>query len=265
MRNSVVMTVLLAFVASGCSRGIRVGTSDAGSSRDPLIVSADQLLDAMHRRYSGSWYRNLTFVQKSTYLRPDGTTSRVETWYEAGALPGRLRIDLGEPSRGNGVLYRGDSAYAIQGGRIADRRISRNPLLILGFDVYAQAPSTTFDQLKAEKFDLTVMRMDTLDGKRMYVVGAGPGDYRTSQFWIEQDRLLFVRMIQTDPRNRTQDVRFENYVQHAGGWVAETVRVLMDGKLFFLEEYQNVKVNVTLDENLFIPERWSTATHWFTP
>ncbi|HYC51033.1 MAG TPA: hypothetical protein VEB19_07995 [Gemmatimonadaceae bacterium] len=265
MRNPVVTAVLCALMASGCSRGVVVGTSSPDPSRDPVVTSADQLLDAMHRRYSRTWYRNLTFVQKSTYLRPDGSTSRVETWYEAGTLPGRLRIDLGEPSRGNGVLYRGDSAYSMQSGRIADRRISRNPLMILGFDVYAQAPSVTFDQLRAEKFDMTVMRRDTLDGKRVYVVGAGPGDYRTAQFWIEEDRLLFVRMIQTDARNRTQDVRFANYVQHAGGWVAETVRIFMDGKLFFLEEYQNVRVNVTLDENLFIPERWSTATHWFKP
>ena len=219
----------------------------------------------MHQRYSASWYRNLTFVQKSTYLRPDGTTSRVETWYEAAALPGRLRIDLGEPSRGNGVLYRSDSAYSMQAGRIADRRITRNPLLILGFDVYAQEPSRTFAQLRAEKFDMTVMRMDTLNGRRMYVVGAGPGNYTTSQFWVDAENMLFTRMIQTDDRNRTQDVRFENYVQHAGGWVAETVRVFMDGKLFFLEEYQNVRVNVVLDDNLFIPERWSTAGHWYQP
>jgi hypothetical protein len=256
MRPSAVSIPLLALALVGCS---------PAAIRAPAILSADQLLDAMHSQYAGRWYRTMTFVQKSTYLRPDGTPSRVEMWYEAAALPGRLRIDLGEPARGNGVLYRGDSAYSMQSGRIADRRIARNPLLILGFDVYAQPASRTFEQLRAEKFDMTVMRMDTLDGKRMYVVGAGPGNYTTSQFWVEADRLLFVRMIQTDARNRTQDVRFESYVQHAGGWVAETVRVLMDGKLFFLEEYQNVRVNVELDENLFVPERWAAATHWFKP
>jgi hypothetical protein len=256
-----VLAAACALVLAACGRGVIAGSTPAP---DPAILSADQLLDAMHQRYSASWYRNLTFVQKSTFLRPDGTTSRVETWYEAGALPGRLRIDLGEPSRGNGVLYRGDSAYSMQAGRIADRRIARNPLLILGFDVYAQEPSRTFTQLRAEKFDMTVMRMDTLNGKRMYVIGAGPGDYTTSQFWVDAERLLFTRMIQTD-RNRTQDVRFENYVQHAGGWVAETVRVFVDGKLFFLEEYQDVRVNVVLDENLFIPERWGAAGHWYQP
>jgi hypothetical protein len=265
MRLSVVSFPLLALAVVACGRSVVAGSPGGATSRDPAILSADQLLDAMHTRYSGRWYRTLTFVQKSTYLRPDGTTSRVETWYEAAALPGRLRIDLGEPSRGNGVLYRGDSAYSMQAGRIADRRIARNPLLILGFDVYAQDPARTFEQLRAEKFNMTLMRTDTLAGKRVYVVGAGPGDYTSTQFWVEADRLLFVRMIQTDARNRTQDVRFENYVQHGTGWVAETVRVLMDGKLFFLEEYGNVRVNVALDESLFIPDRWSSATHWYAP
>jgi hypothetical protein len=229
------------------------------------ITSSDQLLAAMHDRYAGKWYRNITFVQKSTYLRPDGTPSRVETWYEAGVIPGRLRIDLGEPSRGNGVLYRGDSVYTIQAGRIASRQADRNPLMILGFDVYGQPPSRTFEQLRGEGIDVTLLRLDTLYGKRVYVVGALRTDTTSNQFWVEADRLLFVRLLQTDANRRTQDIRFEKYVQHGGGWVAEEVRVLMGGRMVFHEEYSNVRVNVALDENLFIPERWSTATHWHKP
>lgn len=263
--HAIAATILAIATLAACGRQVVVGSVPSTSRGDPAIVSADQLLDAMHRRHAGRWYRNLTFVQTSTYYRPDGSTSRVETWYEAGALPGRLRIDLGELSRGNGVLYRNDSLYQVQGGRITDRRKARNPLAILGFDVYAQDPSVTFSQLREEGFDMRLLRMDSLDGKRMYVVGAGPTDSTSSQFWIEADRLLFARLIQTDQRNRTQDIRFENYVPHGGGWVAEQVRFLMNGALFFHEAYSQVRVNVQLDENLFIPERWSSATHWFRP
>lgn len=265
MRHLVSFTVLLA-LASGCSRQVRVGTADRdAATRLPAIMSADQLLEAMRQRYAGKWYRNIVFVQTSTYYRPDGAVSRTETWYEAGAMPGRLRIDLGEPSKGNGVLYRNDSLYQVQGGRVTDRRVGGNPLMILGFDVYAQPADRTFDQLRKQGFDMTLMRMDSLEGKRMYVVGAGPGDATRNQFWVEADRLLFRRMVQTDQRGRTQDVRFENYVQHGGGWVAEQVRFLMDGRLFFHEAYSRVRVNVTLDDNLFVPEKWSSAAHWYTP
>lgn len=262
MRLVVPVAVLLAVAA--CSRQVQVGSP--APARADVIRSADELFAAMHDRYSDDWYRTITFVQQSRYLRPDGTVSREETWYEAGAVPGRLRIDLGDPSRGNGVIYRSDSLYSIQGGRVTDRRVGRNPLMILGFDVYRQPVERTMQQLRAEGFDLSVLHTDSLNGQRMYVVGAGPRDSTTNQFWIEADRLLFARLIQTDPqRNRTQDIRFEKYVGHDGGWVAEEVRFLMGGRTFFHELYSNVRVNVPLADALFIPEQWSTAPHWYTP
>lgn len=221
----------------------------------------------MRSRYAGAWYRTLTFVQKSTYLRPDSTASRVETWYEAASIPGRLRIDIGEPARGNGVLYRGDSAYSFQGGRLVDRRISRNPLLILGFDVYGQPPERTLEQLRAEGINVSLLRRDTLNGRDVFVVGAPPGDSTSSQFWIDAGSMLFLRLIVTPggAGRPTQDIRFEKYVRHGGGWVAEEVRIFSAGRLVFLEEYSDVRVDVTLDENLFIPEAWSSATHWYRP
>ena len=56
----------------------------------------------MHDRYAGRWFNSLTFIQKTTVRRPDGTEN-VSTWYEA-MLGSRLRIDMGEPSLGNGAL-----------------------------------------------------------------------------------------------------------------------------------------------------------------
>ena len=254
----------------------RTGRNGAGGGTpDPLpptrvdpppdIRSADNLVAAMHNRYDGKWYRTLTFVQKSSFLRPDSTISRVETWYEAGVIPGRLRIDLGEPSRGNGVLYRGDSAYSFQGGAVTDRRVARNPLLILGFDVYGQPPARTLEQLRAEGINTALFRTDTLNGRTVFVVGAAAGDSTSNQFWIDAERMLFLRLLLTSPGRPTQDIRFEKYVSHAGGWVAEEVRMFSAGRLVFLEEYSNVRVNVSLDDALFIPEKWSSAKHWYTP
>jgi hypothetical protein len=263
MRSLVILVALALFGA--CSRQARVGTTSAPSptARDPGVVSAEGLFESMRTRYEGKWFRNITFVQKSTYLRPDGSTSRVETWYEAAALPGRLRIDLGDLAKGNGILYRNDSLYQLQSGKIVDRRVGTNPLLVLAFDAYAQPASKSIDQMRGLGFNVGVLHLDSLDGRRMYVVGAGPRDTTTNQFWIDADRLLFVRLIQTDQRGRTQDIRFEKYVQHGGGWVAEVVRFFMDGRIFFLEEYSNVRVNGTLDDDLFSPEKWSAARHWY--
>jgi hypothetical protein len=258
--SALVLLATAGLSASACSRQVQVGGSSARVDR---ITSAEQLLTAMHDRYVGTWYRNMTFTQKTTYYRADGSVNRSETWHEAGAFPGRLRIDFGDLARGNGALYRGDSLYSVQDGKVVARQTSRNLLLVLGFDVYAQPASRTIEQLRAEHIDVTKFREETLGGRRMYVVGAAAGDSTSNQFWVEADRLLFVRLMQTDARsNTTQDIRFEKYVPHGGGWVAEEVRLTIGGKLRFHEEYSNVQVNVALDENLFVPERWKTATHW---
>lgn len=263
MGTLVLIPLVLALAA--CSRQPRAGGPSELPPRATPITGADQLVAAMRDRYAGTWYRNLTFIQTSTYLR-DGAPYRTETWYEAAAIPGRLRIDLGEPSRGDGVLYRNDSVYSIQGGRLVDRRAGRNLLMVLGFDVYGQPAARTIAQLRAEGINASVLHRGMLDGKRVYVVGAGPGDSTSNQFWVEADRMLFVRLIQTDTaRKRTQDVRFDNYVQHGGGWVAEEVRILLGGRMIFHEQYSKVRVNVPLDSNLFVPEKWAAAKHWYEP
>src|SRR5947208_16349440 len=56
-----------------------------------VIRNGEDVLGAMHDRYKDSWYSTVTFTQKSTTYNADGT-NKVETWYEAAMLPGKLRI-----------------------------------------------------------------------------------------------------------------------------------------------------------------------------
>ena len=66
-------------------------SSSAGSPE--TIADGKALVRAMHDRYAGSWYKTLTFVQTTVNINPDGS-SKSETWYEAMACPGKLRIDV---------------------------------------------------------------------------------------------------------------------------------------------------------------------------
>jgi hypothetical protein len=264
MRQTLIRIALFSAI-TGC--GPVVFTGGTGGTTGPVasaITNGDQLINAMHARYDGRWYNTITFVQKSTYYRVDGSVLRSETWYEGAQLPGRLRIDMGSTTGGTGVLYRADSTYQLQGGRITGRRWERNQLLVLGFDVYTQSTNRTKEQVRLDGFNAAVLHVDTLDGRRVYVVGAAKGDTTTNQFWVDAQRLLFVRAIITQ-NNQTRDIRFQRYTQYGGGWVAEVVRVYSGGTLRFLEEYSQVRVNEQLDENLFVPERWSSATHWYRP
>ena len=91
----------------------------------------------MQKKYDGKWYRTITFVQKTTEYRPDGT-SHASIWYEALAMPGKLRIDFDPIKDGNVILFTNDTVYDIKGGKVNGSRALVHPLLVLGFDVYFQ-------------------------------------------------------------------------------------------------------------------------------
>src|SRR3984957_8962246 len=99
------------------------------------IRTGEDLLRAMHARYQASWYQTVTFTQKSTTYKPDGTSS-AETWYEAAMLPGKLRIDIGQASDGNGYVMVDGTAAIVKANKVVNTIPLVNILLVLGFDAY---------------------------------------------------------------------------------------------------------------------------------
>jgi hypothetical protein len=222
-----------------------------------------ELVRLMHDRYVAKWYTTLTFTQ-ATQRRTAADTMVHETWYEAMKLPGKLRIDFDPVSAGNGVLYARDSQFVVQNGRLLRGDPGINPLLLLGFDVYTATVAHTTTRLRREGFDMSAVHETTFQGKPMIVVGAQKGDYNRKQFWIDKERLLFVRMLEPTPRDtsKMQDIRFVNYEPRGAAWVAPRVEIWSEGKLVFYEDYDDIKVNVELDDALFQPKQWKAAKHW---
>jgi hypothetical protein len=228
-----------------------------GGSAQTISTPA-QLIGAMHDRYASKWYHTLTFEQKSVTHKPDGTES-TELWHEALILPGRLRIDIGDRSAGNGMLFANNHLYIYKDGKMANQRDFVHPLMVLGFDVYAQPADTTIKQLKDLGIDLTLMHEENFDGRPTYVVGAKPGDVQAPQFWIDKENLYFVRLLRPSEKQGApvQDVRFEDYkIVEGGGWLAEHVAIVAEGKVVFEELYSDVKINPKLSESLFDPEKF---------
>jgi hypothetical protein len=216
-------------------------------------VDGEAVIRAMHDRYAGSWYRTLSFTQQTT-LRTRADTTAVETWKERSILPGRLRIDIERATGGLTVVYAGDSLFVWRGDSTLTRAATRNILLVIGFDVYTQSAESTLAVLRAEHFPIAPVREDTWKGRPVYVIGAGAGDLRSHQLWIDKERLLFVRGIQPDDRDSTKtvDFRFDNYVKVPGGWLSETVEAYSDGKLVQREEYSDVRTNAPIDPAIFV-------------
>jgi outer membrane lipoprotein-sorting protein len=226
------------------------------------IRTGDDVLRAMHDRYKTSWYQTVTFTQKSTTYKEDGSSS-AETWYEAALIPGKLRIDIGPPANGNGFVLVDGNVTMMKDGKIAGTRKSVNILLVLGFDVYRQDPETTIAVVKSEGFDLSKVHEDTWEGHPAYVIGADKGDLKSRQFWIAKDTLLFVRVVEpskSDPK-KLNDIRFTDYRPLSGAWIAARVEVYSDEKKVFSEDYSDIQPNVKLEPAVFDPEQFS-ATHW---
>ena len=226
------------------------------------VNTGEDVIRAMHDRYQSKWYKTVTFTQKSTTYKPDGTSS-FEMWYEAALLPGKLRIDIGAPTDNNGYLMVDGNISIIKKGVLAKSDKYVNILLVLGFDAYTQDPAKTIQVVKDEGYDLSKLHEDTWDGKAAYVVGAEKGDLKSKQFWIEKDTLLFVRVIEPsrgDPA-KVDDIRFIHYQPLAGAWIAAGVEVYTEGKKVFTEDYTEIQGNVKLDPSVFDPQNFTT-THW---
>lgn len=225
------------------------------------IKNGEKLVKAMHKKYSNKWYKTMTFVQKNTRFKPNGTKEN-SVWYEALSLPGKLRIDFDPIDGNNGMMFMNGKQYMIDKGKVARSRPMIHPLLLLGFDVYGQPVEKSVKQLKELKFDLSVVRKDKWQGRSVYVVGAKKGDLKSRQFWIDKKRLYLVKTIQpVGPDGKiTQEIQFNKYQKvKGGGWVAPEVVFLVNGKTSFLEEYTQMRFDVDLNDNLFDPENWSMA------
>lgn len=226
------------------------------------ISSTNELIAAMQEKYGKSWYKTATFVQETTNIQPDGT-SKVETWYEAMSVPGRLRIDFTPTSEGNGILFTDGKIFVFKNGKVENTRPFDHPLLILGFDIYRLPASEVTAKLQALKFDLSQFREDTWQGKPVYVVGAKAGDLHSPQFWIDQKNLYFVRMLRPAGKDgtQTQETQFNKYQKLGGGWIAPEVIFMVDGKVVTTEKYSEIRGDVELDPKLFDPQFWTTV-HW---
>src|SRR6185312_6584051 len=138
-----------------------------------------EILQAMHDRYVGKWYKTLTFVQTTTQWDSTGA-KKVSTWYESSSVPGLLRIDIGSPTSGRGVIYTADSTYVVRDGKLARVFPGGNDLTTLLFDVYLEPVDRTVSRLQASGFDLGKIHRDQWEGQPVWVVGADSGDLQAS-------------------------------------------------------------------------------------
>ena len=162
---------LLLFAVSSFSplTTVEPETQESRSSVEPENPMA--LIQQMVERYQKDWYTHLIFDQKTTFYTVDGQVERVQWWYEALEAPGALAIHFDEKNSGNGILFKDGMQYGYANGQAIQKMPRVHDLLVLGFDIYKQAPTKSIEQLSSVGYDMTKLYADEWQGKAVWVVG----------------------------------------------------------------------------------------------
>jgi hypothetical protein len=241
---------------------VPVGRLTSQAAKAP--TNGSDVLAAMRAAYDGRWYHTLTFVQKTTFHRANGVEEQL--WYETlRHTPAQLRIDFGDLSAGNGVIYTPDSTFQVRAGQPAPPRGSGNEFLPLIEGVYVQPVAKTVKELAGMKVDMSRVRTGTWEGKPVWVVGASSAADTTSpQFWVDTDRKLLVRMVlRPNEQQPPLDVHLAGYEKVGNGaWLSTKIMMYRNGRPLQGEEYTDWKVDVPVEPALFDLAKWTTAPHW---
>jgi hypothetical protein len=223
------------------------------------ITSSRNLIREMHDRYAGKWYKTLTFQQTNTYYTASGKEQKSE-WMQRLSVPGRLRIDFLPLSTKSGLLIQNNRVITFDNGRRIDSRRSIQPVLTMTGDVYAIPATVTIRRLDSLGVDLDKFHEEKWNGRRVYVMGAEKGDLERNQIWIDADKMLLLRFIQRDKRGDkfvVTDTHVGDYREVEGYAIPFEFTSYRDGKIFFKERYENLKVNEPIPPELFDATRWA--------
>ncbi|HEY2806522.1 MAG TPA: hypothetical protein VGI92_11765 [Gemmatimonadales bacterium] len=208
-----------------------------------------EVLALMHQR--GRIYHTLTFVQTTRQPgRPD------QTWYESIQPAGMLRIDVAPLDSQRTVIYRNDSVYGFRHGQPLRRTALVLPIIVLYCDVFVAPVDSTIGRLVAKGFDLSKLHEDRYQGRKVWVVGADPGDTTRSQFWVDEERLHAVRVMERDSAGNITDSQVLQHTEIDGLWVETNLVFYRNGTEFQREEYHNVRVNTDLEPSVFDPDHY---------
>jgi hypothetical protein len=246
MRRSPVFSALMMVIA-------------ASAAAQSLPADGRAVIQRMRDRYDGRWYGTLTFVQRTIKPKPSGGLDTT-LWYES-MTANRLRIDDGDPAKGNGVLYTPSSLVAVRNGSVVATQPNGNPFLPLVMGAYLQPVDSTVAQLTTFGFDLSKVGRTTYDGRETIIVGARDTTDTTSpQFWIEADRLLLTRM-RFSFGGPPLDIRVGGYKPVGNAWLGTHIDILNAGKSIQLEEYTEWKTD-PVSPDMFDVAKWMTVPHW---
>lgn len=222
-----------------------------------LAQNQGSLINRVMERYGGKWPKTLTFTQKTTFYTQEG--KHKQTWYEAGIFPDKFRIDL-DVEKGSSLIFNGDKEYRFKDNKLVSTGPNNNPLIYLIAGMYFDTTDIVQKKLTAMGVNVNAEFTTQLNGRRIQVVGSHKDGTMENQIWYDSENLYIVRFIQWKGINK-MDIHFSGQKKINGIWHETIVDIFRNNQISQKEEYRNLETNVSLDPDLFNPEK-SGSPNW---
>lgn len=203
--------------------------------------SSTALLKEIHTKYYLGPCKAYTFSQRNTHYRNDSIIDK-SVWHEAIEFPDKFKIQFGEKTDGNYVIFKNDSAFNFRKGKFTKARTDSNSLLLILGGMFYRNFDNVIARLQALGYDLSKFSEQNWNGEAVYVVGAMANDSPSNQIWIDKKSLRVVRIIEKMNAQDTMDMRFEAHQDWCKGYVETKVSFRRNGKLEQVEEYYDLKI-----------------------
>jgi len=248
MKRMFLITILFVAFSSGAQV-----ISLSYDANDGVPKSGEDVLKHLHQKYKEAPCKAYTFSQKNTHYKNDSVIG-TSIWYEAVQFPDKFRIDFGDKTEGNFVVFKNDSAYSYRKFELKKTSYNPNTLLLLLGGMYYRDFNEVIARLQKEHYNTKVLSKQKWRKQEVEVVGALKGDTLSNQIWVSKKERRIVRIIEKMDENRMMDMTFDAYQKNCKGYTETKVTFKSNGKVEQVEEYYDIKAIDKFPEEVFSPK-----------
>ncbi|MDD3740083.1 MAG: hypothetical protein PHH30_02475 [Bacteroidales bacterium] len=211
------------------------------SSCSNKINTTELLMEAISEKYYGKWFKQIKFSQTTNFYKNDSIV-KTERWIEEYNFPSQLIIKVNHENSSDGHLYRNDSVYIFENNEIKYQSKATHDLVILSMDIYNMKKDEIMQRLSGLDYDLSKFHEDTYNSRKIYVVGADKGDYKSNQLWFDAENLCFIKLTKNTDIG-LQEIFLNNYISIDGqGFIEQEVVFIINGEVQIVEKYYNIEI-----------------------
>jgi outer membrane lipoprotein-sorting protein len=225
---------------------------DAGAPKTKFENGQD-VIDFMYQKYKQGPCKAYTFSQKNTHYRNDSMIGHSE-WHEFIEFPDKFRINFGDQSEGNFVIFKNDSSYRYKKNTLKKTTYNANNLLLLLGGMYYREVPDVIVRLEQEGYNTKLISAQKWNKQNIQVIGALEGDTISNQIWITKKNWRVVRIIEKMDDGNYMDMTFDAFQKNCNGYTETKVTFKRNGKIEQVEEYYDIKSVNSFSPDIFNPK-----------